>query len=127
MSQGTVPPNCLNNCIYTRDDKPGSKYCFASGEQEVHCLDRETELTEGSGNALAGDGECPNPIFLSNHVCDNEGAQPCTHIRAAAAAKKLCNDGKLHLPKTIFDEGGAPYTTEVYDNIGKYNCAIYAY
>ena len=35
MPQGI---DCLTNCIYSRDDKPGSKYCFAVGVEEVHCL-----------------------------------------------------------------------------------------
>ena len=38
VSVGTVPENCLDNCIYSRDDEPGSEYCFASGEQKVRCL-----------------------------------------------------------------------------------------
>lgn len=38
VSTGAVPGNCLNNCIYRRNDKPSSKYCFAIGEEEVHCI-----------------------------------------------------------------------------------------
>ena len=38
VSVGTVPENCLDNCIYSRDGKPGSEYCFASGQQKVQCL-----------------------------------------------------------------------------------------
>merc|ERR1711874_830098 len=30
---GKVPSNCKNNCVYTRDDQPGSNYCFADGGQ----------------------------------------------------------------------------------------------
>merc|ERR1712025_1543567 len=34
--------NCLTNCIYERDDRPGSRFCFASGSLPVDCGDRST-------------------------------------------------------------------------------------
>jgi len=37
ISEGEVPSNCLSNCIYQRVDQPGSRYCFAPGEQPVIC------------------------------------------------------------------------------------------
>lgn len=65
VSVGTVPANCLNNCIYTRDDKPGSKYCFASGEQEVHCLD-STGAANGTVITEAAETELPPEANASN-------------------------------------------------------------
>merc|ERR1711915_615879 len=32
-----VPSECLNSCAYARDGEPGSKYCFAPGDQPVTC------------------------------------------------------------------------------------------
>jgi len=36
---GTVPAglNCLNDCVYTRDNSDGSQYCFAPGYEPVTC------------------------------------------------------------------------------------------
>merc|ERR1711887_181168 len=39
----TAKYNCLQPCIYTRVDKPGSRYCFAAGDLEVTCEDDELE------------------------------------------------------------------------------------
>ena len=36
---GDVPASCISNCIYTRVGAPGSRFCFARGPEEVHCLD----------------------------------------------------------------------------------------
>ena len=36
---GDVPATCISNCIYTRVGAPGSRFCFARGPEEVHCLD----------------------------------------------------------------------------------------
>merc|ERR1711970_1073060 len=31
--------NCLNDCIYQKKEEPGTKYCFAVGDQQVECKD----------------------------------------------------------------------------------------
>ena len=37
ISPMAVPADCLSPCVYSRDDIPGSLYCFASGSLPVHC------------------------------------------------------------------------------------------
>ena len=34
----TPPMDCLSSCVYERPDKPGTSYCFALGDYEVHGL-----------------------------------------------------------------------------------------
>merc|ERR1712123_328135 len=33
--------NCLNDCVYQMEGRPGAKFCFAMGDQEVECNDDE--------------------------------------------------------------------------------------
>jgi len=35
--EDTQEYNCLSDCIYERDDQPGSKYCFRAGNKETAC------------------------------------------------------------------------------------------
>merc|ERR1712018_499000 len=57
--------NCLSPCIFEKEDQPGSKYCFASGDMKVECEDdmdftptggpRPTgEMTEGPDGVTGG-------------------------------------------------------------------------
>ena len=40
VSIGPVLATCLSSCIYTRVGAPGSRFCFARGSEEVHCLNK---------------------------------------------------------------------------------------
>jgi len=42
--------NCLNDCIYERDDQPNSKYCFAAGNKKVECLEGVVTPPGGGGS-----------------------------------------------------------------------------
>ena len=35
--------NCMNSCVYEKTGFPGSKFCFAKGNQDVSCLDKAEE------------------------------------------------------------------------------------
>ena len=39
ISRGVVPAQCKTDCIYEREDKPGSRYCFARGKLDMQCMD----------------------------------------------------------------------------------------
>jgi len=41
--QDTSNYNCKSNCIFEKEGKPGSRYCFASGTQPVNCGDRDSD------------------------------------------------------------------------------------
>lgn len=69
VSVGAVLPSCINNCIYTRDDKPGSKYCFARGEQEVHCLDSSGAANGTANIAEATDTQLPPEANAEGESC----------------------------------------------------------
>jgi hypothetical protein len=57
-----VHSSCKNNCVYARDGKPGSKYCFADGKEEVQPLDGQctpgainvTSVTPDKGSVHGG-------------------------------------------------------------------------
>jgi len=49
VKEGMVPKECKNSCIYTRDDLPGSRFCFAFGDLPFSCEDFKV-----SGLLLAG-------------------------------------------------------------------------
>jgi len=42
LSEDTVPSSCLQGCVYTRDEQPGSRFCFARGNQPVICTYQDT-------------------------------------------------------------------------------------
>merc|ERR1719513_124045 len=36
---------CLNDCIYVKDDDPEVKFCFAAGDLEVECTEDESQAS----------------------------------------------------------------------------------
>jgi len=48
ISRGAVPPQCKSDCIYEREDTPGSSYCFAQGRLEKLCMDGRQDSKERS-------------------------------------------------------------------------------
>ena len=36
---------CLNDCIYVKDDDPEVKFCFAAGDLEVECTEEESQAS----------------------------------------------------------------------------------
>jgi hypothetical protein len=38
--------NCLNDCIYVKDEEPSAKFCFATGNLEVECTEKELQGSE---------------------------------------------------------------------------------
>ena len=47
---------CLNNCIYVKDQDPTVKFCFASGDLQVECTEDEFQ---GSGKPPMGGSDKP--------------------------------------------------------------------
>merc|ERR1712233_153298 len=45
--------NCLSPCIFEKEDQPGSKYCFASGDMKVECED-DMDFTPTGGPRPTG-------------------------------------------------------------------------
>ena len=41
-TEGAVPVECLNACVYTKDDQAGSLFCFAKGDLPVQCTSNTT-------------------------------------------------------------------------------------
>ena len=37
---------CINDCIYVKDDEPRVQFCFASGDLEVECTEEELQGSE---------------------------------------------------------------------------------
>ena len=36
-SGGTVPPECINSCVYALDEDPSQNVCFAPGNETAIC------------------------------------------------------------------------------------------
>merc|ERR1719347_2483630 len=49
---------CLNDCIYTKDEDPQYKYCFAAGDLEVDCTEDELE-NSGTEKSPVEETEAP--------------------------------------------------------------------
>merc|ERR1712172_155486 len=49
---GSIPQQCLNNCIYTKTGTSSPKYCFEKGDLQTECLSGD----HGSGSGHHGSG-----------------------------------------------------------------------
>merc|ERR1719376_296670 len=49
---GSIPHQCLNNCIYTKTGTSSPKYCFEKGDLQTECLSGD----HGSGSGHHGSG-----------------------------------------------------------------------
>ena len=49
--------DCLNDCVYVKDEDPDAKFCFAAGDLEVECT--EDELHGSEMSPLEGSEESP--------------------------------------------------------------------
>merc|ERR1712106_234833 len=52
----TTAYQCLNNCVYVKDQEPTVKFCFASGDLQVECTEDEFQ---GSGKPPMGGSDKP--------------------------------------------------------------------
>merc|ERR1712223_1668453 len=46
---GSLPPQCLNNCVYTKSGTLSPKFCFARGDLQTECLSETFAETLSSG------------------------------------------------------------------------------
>ena len=52
----TTAYQCLNNCVYVKDQDPTVKFCFASGDLQVECTEDEFQ---GSDKPPMGGSDKP--------------------------------------------------------------------
>merc|ERR1712172_187293 len=56
---GSIPQQCLNNCIYTKTGTSSPKYCFEKGDLQTECLSGDHgsgSVDQGSGSGDYGSG-----------------------------------------------------------------------
>merc|ERR1719352_1613220 len=52
---GSIPHQCLNNCVYTKTGTSSPKYCFERGDLQTECL--SGDHGSGSGDQGSGSGD----------------------------------------------------------------------
>ena len=62
---GNVPADCLNSCVYTRDNDPDKMFCFGRGTETVTC---QGEYLEGFTIIIFHYRDCSYQIITG---CDN--------------------------------------------------------
>jgi len=114
-----VPEECLNACTYTRDDQPGSLYCFAKGELPVQCTAENpvSMCYKGCGPDFNTKIVNSTPIDVSTrptyYDCWDYCRARCTELFCTCHAwsydepSETCYTypGPFHCHQTVFEEG----------------------
>merc|ERR1719234_2502068 len=67
---GSIPLQCLNNCIYTKTGTSSPKYCFEKGDFQTECL---------SGNHGSGSGDHGSGSGSGDHGSGDHGSGSGDH------------------------------------------------
>jgi len=69
---------CLNNCVYERFDKPGSKFCFAPGNENPRCLAPTPPITTPPSAPISASPSPAEECDLGyTNVCLLDGTGGC--------------------------------------------------
>jgi len=74
---GQVPPQCKKSCVYTRDSEEGSRYCFATGNLPVTCIEDTEDIPSNCYPGPPGPTGCPSDENLKiTGIPDTQGFRP---------------------------------------------------
>jgi len=87
-------PNCLNDCVYTRDNSDGSQYCFGPGIEPVTCTKRDyveiVNYCEGSEKAYGKIVYYLDiPIYTANYTVGPAISDTCVKVPDLASVEEV--------------------------------------
>merc|ERR1711971_415298 len=69
---GSLPYECLNDCVYTRTNTSSPKYCFMQGDLPTECLSDEPAPEEEAPEEPAPDPGCTLSEDTQEYSCQKE-------------------------------------------------------